>query len=306
MGKFAGCMVWVIAISILLSTILSCAIFTLGNPFTEVTLDLQDESPQVDVSPGSSGIVTATGTVTCKKWGPDQVKVSLTGNSTCGGASVIPPNMVFGGSGGSEEVRSFAVTARVPQGTSCSETPIITVNGIYVQGGMQYNIEPVSIEIIVLQYYRVDVFFNEGRTRSANFTVKSGESIDLDFIIHNAGNGNDRFEAEFVDPEKWEKEGFVLPDPIITAIPEKRNESVSWIIKTPDEETGIYILTLSTSSKGAEESQDEIKYISSVYLRLKEHTITDRIGDILLSPLAIFLLIVVLIMVIVGWYKKRG
>jgi hypothetical protein len=305
-GKLSGITVLTITMGILLSTTLSCAMLVDANPLTEITLKLQPESPEVDVSPGNSGIVTATGTVTCEKWGPDQVKVSLIANCTHGDASVIPPNFVFGGSGGSEETRSFSVTTRLPIGTSSSETPTLTVSGNYVQGGMVYVIEPVSIDIIVLQYYYVNTYFNKGGRSSANYTAKYGESVNVDFIVHNAGNGKDKFEVDFDKRDEWEQDGFALPDPIDITLKEKRNYSVSWTIKTPEDKYRYNLIKMVVYSLGSRENGGQVKYISVILIRLEEHTISDRLGAILSSPLVILVMIIVSLVMIVVWYRRRG
>jgi hypothetical protein len=306
MRKISLLAVWVLIFQLLFSALLilpsSCA-----NPLTEVTLDLQDEPPKVDVSPGSAGIVTAHGTVTCEKWGPDLVKVFLFANSTLGSASVVPASLTFSGSAGSVNVDTFYVDTRVPMGTSFYEEIFFSVDGYYDQGGMRYEIEPVSIEIIILQYYRVDVFFNGGESREKkSTTIKSGESVNLDFIVHNAGNGNDKFEVDFLNREERKQEGFDLPDPITISIPEKRNESVSWSIGTSEDMSGVYPLKMSVISKGSKESGQNISLTKHIYIRIEERTVTDRIGAILLSPLVILLIIVMLLVIIVIWYKRRG
>ena len=57
---------------------------TNANPLTTVTISLQGDPPCVDVSPGSSGIVTVTGEVRCTKYGPDPVEVYLIAESETG------------------------------------------------------------------------------------------------------------------------------------------------------------------------------------------------------------------------------
>jgi hypothetical protein len=251
--------------------------------------------------------VTAQGTVYCKKWGPDQVKVSLAGNSTYSGATVIPPNMVFGGTGGSEETRSFAVTTEVPQGTSCYDTPTITVMGVYVQGGIQYDVDPVTLNIEILQYHRIEVFFDDGGSRNKNHsTIKAGESVNLEFAVHNTGNGNDKFQVDFKGREDLENQGFSLPNPEIVSIPEKRSEVIKWNIGTSEEMSGRYRIDLSIVSKGSEEMGDNVKLISPMYIKIEDRTVVDTIGEILFSPLVILLLIVVALVVIVVRHKRKG
>jgi hypothetical protein len=305
MRKIRRLAVWIVISQVLFSVLLilpsSCA-----SPLTEVTLDLQDESPTVDVSPGSSGIAIAHGTVTCEKWGPDLVKVFLSANSTIGSASVVPASFVFSGSAGAVSVSTFSVTTKVPVGTSCEEEVSVSVDGYYDQGGMRYTIDPVSIDITILQYYRIDVFFDKGGSREKNQTIiKSGDSMTLDFIVHNAGNGNDKFEVDLLNREELENEGFQLPNPITISIPEKKNESLSWRIGTSEDMIGRYLLEIFVISKGSVETGENNSLIKPIYVKIEERTLTDRIGAVLLSPTVILLLIIVSLIMIVVWYKRK-
>jgi hypothetical protein len=162
-----------------------------ASPITVVTLTLQPEPPKVDVSPGSSGIITLTGTVYCLKYGPDQVKVALTASSDISGASVIPPNMVFGGTGGAEETRSFSVTTRVPQGTTFLATPQVTVSGNFVQGGLVQNVNPVMQIIEVEPYYKLEVDTPPPQE------IGAGEFVYFSIKITNVGNTEDTYEFIF-------------------------------------------------------------------------------------------------------------
>jgi len=292
-----------VALVFLFSSIQIFVLPSKANPLTEVEVDLQDEPAKVDVSPGSSGIVKMEGTVYCKKWGPDQVKVYLNATSTFGGASVIPPSLVFGGSGGSEETKSIAVTTRVPQGTSCSETGTVTLSGYYVQSGFQYEIEPDSGTIIVLQYYLIATGYEKS---NINKTAKPGEDTEIKFEMKNAGNGNDIFVIDFANREFLEDEGFKLPDPKEHVMPENRKENVSLKIGIPEDKSGNYNLEIFIQSKGSEESGFTATSTIPARVNIVESSITEKIGSVVLSPLFIGAMVIIIVIIVVLIRRKKG
>ena len=150
---------WVllIVLGLQLLVLFSCICPVAANPLTTVTLKIQEEA-SVDISPGSPGIVTFTGTVTCLKFGPDTVEVDLMPGTTCGGeVCVVPPNFVFSQSSGQERSENFTVTAKVKQDVLCDETFTVTVGGSYKQSGIIESIDDVVGTIIIEQYYLVSI-----------------------------------------------------------------------------------------------------------------------------------------------------
>lgn len=234
-----------------------------ASPFTTVTITLQGEPPCVDVSPGSSGIVTVNGEVTCVKYGPDQVKVFLVANSTHGDASVTPASFVFGGASGTEETEPFSVSTQVPQGTSSSTPGTITVSGVWVQGGLQYEIAPVSIIIIIWQYYKMGVAIDETR-----LLVNSGDTANIEFDVHNEGNGDDIFLIDLENREGLESKGFKLPTPMEVPIGEDSCRNISYEVGIPKNISGIQTLNLCITSKGSESSNSTCKYRMTITLEV--------------------------------------
>ena len=273
-----------------------------ANPLTEVTLSLQEEPAYADVSPGSSGLVNIEGTVTCEKWGPDQVKVYLNATSTHGGASVVPPSYVFTGTGGSEETKPFGVTTRVPQGTSSSELVTVTVSGYYVQSALQYDIEPQSALIIVDQYYLVEVNSTEG----LDLTGKAGENKDIKLNIKNAGNGNDVFEIDFQNRGDLEVKGFNLPAPKEITLHEESNENISLAIGIPEDISGTYDMEISITSLGSVNNNEPVSRIVSIKMKVLEKSITEHIGSFIFSPLMLVVIIIVIIVAIIIKKKRSG
>ncbi|UCG70224.1 MAG: hypothetical protein JSV09_04185 [Thermoplasmata archaeon] len=191
----------IIAVVLLTLTMLSTMLIFIpqeseASPLTVVILNLQGEPPKVDVSPGSSGIIKFDGTVSCTKYGPDQVKVFLQAQSDTGGASVIPPSLVFTGAGGSEETKSFAVTTRVPQGYTFMATPQVTVSGYFVQGGLQYDASSVTQIIEIEPYYKLQVDTPPPQE------IGAGEFVHFPIKIQNVGNSEDTYRFEFLNLEK--------------------------------------------------------------------------------------------------------
>ena len=272
-----------------------------ANPFTTVNLSLQGDPPCVDVSPGSSGIVTVTGEVRCTKYGPDPIEVYLLAESETGGASVVPPNFIFTGSSGTTQTDTFTVTTRVPMGYSSSATPTITVSGTYSQGISSDTIASVSTIIIILQYYDVEVSSEKG----FNLTTRAGEDVNLDFKVHNIGNGNDIFLIDFMNRDAMEDRGFKFPKPLEITLPEEATESLSLNIGVPEDKSGDFLLVLSVSSKGSEENIFSVQVVKEIYLEVKAQSFAEKIGSFFLSPLLI-LVIVILVVIAIIIKLKRG
>lgn len=293
----------VLVLIVVLGTLLSGIQFgsnpAKANPFTVVTVELPEEPVEADVSPESSGVVEVDGQVTCKKYGPDQVKVYLQAQSGTGGASVVPPSLVFGGVGGTEETRPFTVTTRVPTGYTSSATPMITVGGYYIQGGLQYEIQPASVLIIILQYYEIGVFIED-----REMTVKSGDTAYLEFRIINPGNGNDTFQIDFKNREYLQSKGFKLPAPLEVQMAEDANTSISLEIGAQEANSGVYLTEVSVLSKGSLSSDSPEEVIIPIHLKVTSN-LGGQIGSIVISPLTIVIIAIVIVVVVFLKLRRR-
>jgi hypothetical protein len=303
-GCFMGKRGWVFATLILcvfLSSILPNLSQTAkASPLTEVTIELPAEPAEVDVSPGSSGNVEVTGNVTCDKVGPDQVKVNLIGSTDMGGCSIEPPNMVFGGTSGSSETQTFVATTRVPQGTSCTTSCVLTVSGVYVQGGLNYNIAPNSISIVVMQYFKITVLNKDGVIHNA----KPGKDVEFELMIYNEGNGDDILLLDFVDRSHLSDKGFNLPEPYEFSLAENSNQSVSVKIGIPDDASGNYGTQMFVLSKVSEETDTPYQVSFNIYVKVGDNIAGDLIKDYILSPFVIMAVIIILAVIMV--YKFKG
>jgi hypothetical protein len=243
-----------------------------ANPLTIVTLTLQEDPPHVDVSPGSPGVVTITGTVTCVKYGPDYVKVFLSASCETSDASVVPPSFVFTQQTGQEKTETFSVTTRIPEGYPCKATPAITVSGYFDQGGLRTNIAPVSQIIIIDQYYKIDAYCPEGNLQ----TVKPGENFNLDLYVINEGNGDDTFFIDIENRASLNNKGFGLSESVETTICENEVRVVMLQIAIPEKISGNFSIHLLVESIGAESSGDSCKYSAVVNLIIKTGNTTEN------------------------------
>jgi hypothetical protein len=270
-----------------------------ASQLTTVTLELQEEPVEVDVSPGSPGIFEVEGTVTCKKWGPDTVEVFLIGSSDTGGASVEPPNLVFDGISGTEETKSFSVSTRVPMGFTSSATPTITVSGTYDQGVLKYSIPPASQMIVILQYYKIEMDVD-----NKEVTVKSGENAKIEFVVVNVGNGDDIFEIDFENREYLQSKGFKLPAPFKVQMAEDENKTISLDIGAPEDKSGGFVAEISILSKGSLSSDVTVKEIKPIHLKVTS-SFSEQIGSFITSPLMIVIIIVILVAVFLKLKRRE-
>ncbi len=301
------------SITIVIAILLVPLLFTIpvkACPLTVVTLSLQEKPPKVDVSPGSSGIVTVAGEVTCLKYGLDQVKVYLQAQSDVGECNVNPPSFVFSGPSGSQETDIFSVTTKVPQGYSSSATPAITVSGYWVQGGLQYNIPPVSQIIIIMQYYEFDVSVTDTVVQA-----ESGENVNLFFNVFNEGNGDDTFSIDLDNRDNMKSQGFELPKPMEVKISEDGSKNISYEVGIPENISGVHSLDFCITSKGSEAIAFICRYKMTITLNIvpkskedleNEENPLDFMSDELIGfPIYLIVIFVIIFYLIIFLVIKR-
>ncbi len=299
MGNRGQVLVLLIVLGVLFSTLYLFVIPAKANPLTTVTLTLQEDPPTVDVSPGSSGIVEMHGTVTCIKYGPDEVKVFLSGSSDFGPAPAEPSNFVFSGITGSEETQPFIVSTRVPMGTSSSLIPALTVQGYFDQGGLRSTIPQVSQIIIIMQYYKIGYYIED---REAS--VKSGENVKIEFMVANVGNGEDIFEIDFKNREILQSKGFRLPAPLEVQMEEDTNKSISLEIGAPEGNSGTHVAEVSILSKGSLGSDFPEEAIMSIRVEVTS-SLGGQIVSLFISPITLLIAVIVVVIVIILRTKRK-
>lgn len=175
------------------------------------------------------------------------------------------------------------------------------MSGSYSQGISSDTIDPVSTIIIILQYYDVEVSSEKG----FNLTARAGEDVNLDFKIHNTGNGNDIFLIDFLNRDVMEDRGFNFPKPLEKKLPEEATESLSLNIGVPEDKSGGFFLVLSVLSKGSEENIFSVQVVKEIYLEVKAQSIAEKIGSIFLSPLLILVVVILVVISVLVFIKLR-
>lgn len=164
-----------------------------ASPSTSVDLELPAESPKVEYIPGDSGIVEFICQITCNISGSEDVKAFLQVNVNIGGAIVYPESFIFNESGEHEKKVNFTVAIRVPYDTDL--LPHVTVSGYFFQGGLQYEIPPVTQEIDLEPYYRFEVETPQPQE------IGAGGFVEFPIKIKNIGNTEDSYRFEFLNLE---------------------------------------------------------------------------------------------------------
>ncbi len=238
-----------------------------ASPLTIVTLSLQADPPKVDVSPGSAGIVTMHGTVTCTKFGPDLVKVFLTGTSDFGTAPVVPSSFVFSGSAGTATTEKFSVTTRVPMGTTFTLTPAVTVQGYYDQGALRDTVNPVSQIIQIEPYYKLEVDSPPPQE------IGAGEYVYFLLKITNVGNTEDTYEFVFLNLEDLQDDQWTVATITPKTFQEDDIKTITVSAQAPQTWTiwknEVQPFNLRILSQQSEDEGGNVRYEVPLYVRTK-------------------------------------
>jgi hypothetical protein len=162
-----------------------------GSPESNVTLSLQSDPPEADVSPGSSGLVTISGNVSCTTNGTKDVKVILNGHSDLGHISIFPSRFYFEGDNDSWNTRSFRITSRVPQGYIYDEPLRLSIAGQFIEDNFTYPISDIVYSIETQPYYNIKV------DAPLPQEIGAGEFVYFKLKITNTGNSEDTYEFIF-------------------------------------------------------------------------------------------------------------
>lgn len=166
-----------------------------ASPNTEVNLTLMPESSEFEWPPDRDEMMTLEGEINFTISGSEEVSVYLTAQSEVGRTHIEPSNFVFLGENGSKITSSFNVTTKVPYDFPIEDVFRVTVSGYFVQGELSYPISPVTQEIRIRPYYKIDV------DPSPPQEIAPGEFVYFNLIITNKGNVEDTFEFTFQNLE---------------------------------------------------------------------------------------------------------
>jgi hypothetical protein len=163
-------------------------------PVVEIKWAEGQEIQNVDVGPGSSGLVTFAGTVSANLatgYPTIDILVVLGGSTDQGWPVTINPVIIMLNPG--TEEKPFSVTVEVPLRTNINGSGLLVVGGeasVY-PGTCSYNIPQIKGTIYINQYYQY--YMTSYRPSKKAFI---GDKIDLNISIHNIGNGIDIFELD--------------------------------------------------------------------------------------------------------------
>lgn len=260
----------------------------IAEPWPTVTIEAEPQA-EVDVSPGSRCLTTVTGNVTCNSSTLDDVTVRLSlERDKCRGV-LSPPVMYFEGIG--TETKDLRVNISLSMKTSSYERPTATIIGTWEQGVLSGEVEPFTIQVIVLPYNRASIRLYGPRE------VIAGESTAFPIRIHNEGNLDDRYRMEVVNLDKLKSDGITVE--LIEDMDIKRDYTVDLDVNvrtSSDTPVKVHRIDIITTSLELEEPKI---YEYSLYLRVKS-----RIIQILTNPLTLIIMFVVIITLIVAILRK--
>lgn len=261
---------------------------------TTVTIQIGPSSRDVDVAPGSTGIVSATGNVTCDTLNTAApCMVELSGNTTIGSVSISPAGMIFQGT--DDNVQKFVVDVTVPILTSASEEHFCTISGTWEQGTRSGQAEPDTFQIIVLPFYHPEI-----ACESPTKEVTKGDSVSFNLVINNSGNTNDVYQVDIANRNELEEDEITFKAIDEIAILEQGAGDVDLVIHTSsDTNDKVYDIRVVVYST-LEDEPERTEYILALWV--KEDTFD--LGDIF-NPLVLIIILVVVIVGFIVYIKKR-
>jgi hypothetical protein len=207
-------------------------------------------SREVDVSPGSTGVVSFTGTVSVTYINTAvPLMVALSASVPGASASLAPAGMIFQGTGDNEQ--QFVLDITVPLLTL--RQPIkFSVTGTWQQGATSGMCIEGQGQVQVLQFQRLTVY-------SELPLIETGPGTQAVFSIRveNTGNFEDEIRWEVPNLEKFSDKGWTIPQLPKTTVPRLEPKIFSlpitlphdWTIWTDRVET-VQLKVVSTSSAG--------------------------------------------------------
>jgi hypothetical protein len=228
----------------------------MGSP--SITIQLEDSRKKVEVSPGSSGVLTFNGTVIAEApiMPPGQYLVVTLMADAGGWAVSVPPSLVFSNN---VTEQPFSLSVQVPIETSVKTQGQLSVSGKwrYSPGSMGGSIEPATAIIEVEQYYSYAVSPKEMLTKIGTDSIS-----EVVFEIINKGNAADRLTLEVMNKDELESSGVQIS--IKTediSVPEKQTrEYPVAIITLPSTSPGRFEIEVRVHSIQADSMNKEFEY----------------------------------------------
>ncbi|UCE37245.1 MAG: hypothetical protein JSW00_17500 [Thermoplasmata archaeon] len=290
---------------IFLSLLSLFSISSKAGVFTEVTVEVPPAC-EVDVSPGSSGIATLQGTVTCQTLNTlTPVSVTLEATSTIGWVTISPGGVIFQGSHQSEDIN---ITIGVPITTSTTGDYTCTISGTWEQGPTTGPVNEDSFQILIKSYYMMTIY-----SETPLKEVKQGESTDFNLTVENTGNCDDDYQVEVHNVEELESSNLLIPKLPKLTVEEGCLRNIQLPVDaSSDTPTGEYQINVRVTSCKSEGSEDGIVFEEyPLVLKVKKggevkDEISSKIGETLFDPMILIPIIVIVIVVIVVAVLRRS
>jgi hypothetical protein len=282
-----------IVVLILLSMMNTISISINAGPMTEVTIEPEYQEKEVNVAPGTTGVVSTLKNVTCQSYDPTQVQVSLSASFPGGAVSLSPASMQFQGSGTESQI--VAIDMTVPLLSPASEMPC-TISGTWQQGGFTGSVEPATIMVYVLPFCCPQIYCDLPKQE-----VNKGESVTFELKINNLGNADDIYHIEIANSEELKSKGIKTRK--ISDVPIMYQDSdvvkVKVEVTSDTEVKGANIDIVVTST--LDEEQEEFPYQLNIEIKEAPFSL-----DFFTSPLVIVIMSIIIIVIIIIYIKKRS
>jgi hypothetical protein len=262
---------------------------------TTVIIQIEPLSREVDVSPGSTGIITAVGNVTCDTSNTAVLCwVELLGNTTTGSVSISPSHAAFQGS--SDNVQEFVMDVTVPLLTSASEDHLCTISGTWEQGTRSGQAEPDSFQIIVLPFYHPEI-----SSEIPLKNVTAGDSVVFNLMINNSGNTDDVYQVDFINTDELEENGITFNAINDIAIQEQGTQDVEFEVHTSSDTNSGRVYTIPVVVYSTLDDEPKRTHYN-LFIKVQEDTFD--VGDIF-NPLVLIIILAVVIVGFIVYIKKR-
>ena len=295
------CIILILLLS--LCQIIPVNVSAVGDPVVELRWDDGQDLQYADVSPGSSGQVAFTGTVSADlaAGGAIQdVRVNLRARSEQGWTTSITPTVVTMNPG--TEEAPFTVTVTVPPETSCQQSSMIIVDGTAeaTPGTSSCEVPPITGTILIEQYHKFNL-----DSSNAYIETKPDSDIEFELTIFNLGNDEDKFSVRVLNLDSIEKNDFkisIIPEEI--GIPEKGSGVIKIKVEVPEMDFGVNeVIKFEVGVRSDLGYQyNPIEQTYEFRVRVKDEIIFFTTEFII----SIILIIAVVVAIILIWKRKKA
>ena len=271
----------------------------------DVTLHIDEDEAEVDVSANSDGMGEFNGTVVCNMKGVGQnvqsVKVEL--HTDCEWPSGISP-YEFTFEPGGESTREFTATVRVPNYNPASQGGTMEIWGLATPqpGTLEYYVDPIEGIIKIKPYSKFTFVVQEPSYLKPIKAGEPGEKLDFILQVRNRGNFEDTFRLSLADNNSQiDKDWSITFSENDFTLDEQKEKMVEVTVEIPDFIwDGRHRIVIECTSCGSTEEENQITQFCTLYVDVEDAGIY---GLGTWSWYALFIILAALIGFIV-WKRK--